>query len=400
MGLNGSYCRTHCFPIDSIGLLAIHFNKKQLYIMEIIHIILGKANPNRLNGVNKVVHQLASKQVEYGRKVAVWGITKNMEHNYGKRNFKTKLFKAKRNPFLLCPELKKAIQLKKGKAVFHMHGGWIPIYFTLSKFLSKNEIPYVLTPHGAYNTVAMKRSKWVKGLYFYFFEKSLLSKARKIHFIGESEIEGLGKIFPNKKFLLLPYGFEISHAKDSIQKRPGDFIIGFVGRLDIYTKGLDLLVDSFKKFQEFEPNSKLWIVGDSDQKAELQRLIATHKLQNKVILWGSKFGNEKEELMKKMHIFVHPSRNEGLPVAVLEACELGIPSIVTKATNMGTYIQEERAGIAIEDENSKALTWAMVVLNSLRKQNRLTVISENARKMVNDVFNWKTIINRFDNLYQ
>lgn len=368
--------------------------------MEIIHIILGKANPNRLNGVNNVVFQLASKQTEYGRNVAVWGIAKNLVHDYGDRNFKTKLFQAKKHPFSLGSQLKKAILLKKRKAVFHMHGGWIPVYSTLSKFLSKNTIPYVITPHGAYNTIAMKRSKWRKRFYFYFFEKSLLTKAHKIHFIGESEIEGLGKIFPNNKFLLLPYGFQASKIKRTRQKKLGDFIIGFVGRLDIYTKGLDLLVNSFKKFQEFEPDSKLWIVGNSYQKPMLERLIKNLKLQDKVILWGSKFGNEKEELMKKMHIFVHPSRNEGLPVSVLEASEMGIPSIVTKATNMASYIQKKNAGIAIDNENVKALTWAMVVLNTMRKQNRLTLFSKNAKKMVNEIFNWKTIITQFDKLYQ
>ena len=36
--------------------------------MEIIHIVLGKANPERMNGVNKVVFQLATKQAESGRK--------------------------------------------------------------------------------------------------------------------------------------------------------------------------------------------------------------------------------------------------------------------------------------------------------------------------------------------
>jgi hypothetical protein len=43
--------------------------------MEIIHIVLGKANPDRMNGVNKVVYQLATKQVEFGENVAVWGLS-------------------------------------------------------------------------------------------------------------------------------------------------------------------------------------------------------------------------------------------------------------------------------------------------------------------------------------
>lgn len=368
--------------------------------MEIIHIILGKANPERLNGVNKVVLQLATKQVEFGRNVSLWGITKNLNHDYGERNFKTTLFKARRIPFTLDSGLKKAILEKKGNVIFHLHGGWIPVYFALAHFLNKNSVPYVLTPHGAYNVIARKRSKWRKRLYFYLFEKSVLMRARKIHLIGESEIEGLSKIYPNNKYLLLPYGFQHSKIWRYRKKEKDAFIVGFVGRLDIYTKGLDLLVKSFQKFQKFEPNSKLWIVGNSKEKPILQRLINKYKLNDKVILWGSKFGEDKEVLMRKMHIFVHPSRNEGLPVSVLEACEMGIPSIVSKATNLGAIIKENKAGITIENENIKALTWAMVVMNTMKKENRLSMFSKNAVKMVKDIFNWKTIIPQFDKLYQ
>jgi len=60
--------------------------------MEIIHIVLGKANPDRMNGVNKVVYQLATKQVEFGENVSVWGIAKDKDTNYGERNFETRLF--------------------------------------------------------------------------------------------------------------------------------------------------------------------------------------------------------------------------------------------------------------------------------------------------------------------
>ena len=60
--------------------------------MEIIHIVLGKANPDRMNGVNKVVFQLATKQAESGRKVTVWGITKDPIKNFPDRNFETVLF--------------------------------------------------------------------------------------------------------------------------------------------------------------------------------------------------------------------------------------------------------------------------------------------------------------------
>ncbi|SDH68961.1 hypothetical protein SAMN04488062_11220 [Flavobacterium omnivorum] len=57
--------------------------------MEIIHIVLGKANFKRMNSVNKVVHQLARKQVNFEVKASVLGITKYKDNNYCERNFET-----------------------------------------------------------------------------------------------------------------------------------------------------------------------------------------------------------------------------------------------------------------------------------------------------------------------
>ena len=48
------------------GLLLFYYLQQNIlkrkgihFKMKIIHIVLGKANPNRMNGVNKVVHNLA-----------------------------------------------------------------------------------------------------------------------------------------------------------------------------------------------------------------------------------------------------------------------------------------------------------------------------------------------------
>ncbi len=367
--------------------------------MEIIHLILGKANPNRMNGVNKVVYQLATRQAASGRKVSVWGITKDTSHNYGDRNFETVLFNTKKNPFSIDTSLKQAILSKKEQSVFHLHGGWIPIYSSISAFLSNHKIPFVLTAHGAYNTIAMQRSKFTKNAYFRIFEKGLLSKANKIHSIGESEVDGLQNIFPNNKSFLLPYGFEASETISTEKKATGDFIIGFVGRLDIYTKGLDLLVNSFQKFNQIYPKSKLWIVGDSDERNKFQDIINRKNLSEKVVLWGSKFGTEKDELMHGMHIFAHPSRNEGLPSSVLEASSMGIPCVVTKATNVAGYIRQMNAGVAIENEDEQAMTSAFEQLFKMNERDQLRQMSDNAKSMVDKIFNWDKIINDFDMLY-
>jgi len=366
--------------------------------MEIIHLILGKANPERMNGVNKVVYQLATRQAASGRNVAVWGITKEMNHNYGERNFETLLFPAKKNTFQIDDTLKKAILSKKGKAIFHLHGGWIPTYATVSKFLSKHQISFVLTPHGAYNAIAMQRSRWTKKLYFHIFEKHLLHRALKVHAIGESEVDGLQQIYPNNKSFLLPYGFVTQPPPCEKHHENDGLIIGFVGRLDIYTKGLDLLINAFQKFQQEEPHATLWIVGDGDEKPALAKMIVQKKLEH-VVLWGSKFGKEKDELMRRMHVFAHPSRNEGLPASVLEAANMSIPCVVSKATNVGSFISQYDAGITIDNEDVDALTKAFTTFRNKHKEGRLAEISSNAKAMVREVFDWDQLISKFDALY-
>lgn len=257
----------------------------------------------------------------------------------------------------------------------------------------------LLPPHGNYNAVSMQQSRLKKKIYFKLFEKALLQRVHKVHSLGESEVEGLQKIFPNNKSHLFPYGFDVNEMKKYEQSDNSEFIIGFMGRIDIFHKGLDILLDSFRGFQKIEPNSKLWIIGDSDERPKLQEIIAKNNLEQKVVLWGSKFGEEKEELMRQMHIFVHSSRMEGMPTSVLEASNLGIPSVVTTATNIGSYIKRMNAGLAVENENQEALVQAFNIMNQKRKRNELSQMAENAATMVREVFNWDNSIREFDKLY-
>lgn len=370
--------------------------------MEIVHLILGKANPERMNGVNKVVYQLATEQAAFGEQVSIWGITGNREADFGKRNFETRLFAKQKNPFLFSDELRKAIIAKKGKAIFHFHGGWIPVYYSLAALLHKHDINFVLTPHGAYNSIAMEKSKQIKKVYFYLFEKSILERATQIHCIGESEIKGLDTIFKKNKTLLLPYGYRKNENTVVETIAHTEMIFGFIGRLDVYTKGLDTLLQAFQQFNRMYPKSQLWIIGESAQRSMLEKQIDAYSLRNNVILYGSKFGKEKEALLKRMDVFVHPSRNEGLPVAVLEAASLGKPCLVTEATNLGSIVEQYGSGKTIYTQCSETLSNAMVTLYETWK--RPTVFKQmqkNAVKMVEETYNWDKLLLRFHtDLYQ
>ncbi len=367
--------------------------------MEIIHIVLGKANPERMNGVNKVVHQLATRQSKAGLKVSVWGITATPEHNYGERNFTTRLFQKQRNPFRADEKLLEAILQKNYEAVFHLHGGWVPVFSSIANFMGHHRIKFVFTPHGAYNTIAMRRNALVKKMYFRFFEKSLLQNARHIHCIGQSEVSGLGGIYNNNKAALLPYGFECPQQPMPWLQTKTPFVFGFVGRLDIYTKGLDLLLNAFSRFHSQQPGAQLWIVGDGPGKARLMQLARRLHIREQVIFYGSRFGNEKNTLINGMHAFVHPSRNEGLPASVLEACSFGVPCIVSKATNVTEHVVKHQAGYSIQNDNVNELFEAMLKLYNASATGTYSAMRKGAMQLVKAEFDWDTLIPQFTKLY-
>ncbi len=367
--------------------------------MEIIHIVLGKANPERMNGVNKVVYQLASKQAESGRKVKVWGITADTTKNFSDRSFETLLFPMGLHKFAIDTSLKAAIKAHADHAVFHIHGSWISTFWAVARTLKKYNARYIVTPHGGYNTIAMQKNNFVKKIYFQLFEKNVLHSAYKIHSIGQSETIGLSTIFHENKNYLLPYGYEVESQAPSLAKYEDKFIIGFVGRLDIYTKGLDLLLNAFQSFQKQVPIAELWILGDSEEKEILKAQVIEKKLINKVKLFGSKFGIVKENIMSEMHVFAHPSRNEGLPASVLEAAAMGLPCIVSRATNVAETIETYNAGIAVANECESDIADAMMTLHNEWNKNLLSQIGENGKLMVKKHFAWSTILPQFDIMY-
>lgn len=370
--------------------------------MEIIHIILGKANPERLNGVNKVVYNLARKQAEIGEKVSVWGITENLERNFAERNFETQLFKKNKNPFTIPRGLKKEILKKDKKTVFHIHGGWIPVYYSLSNFFKKHKMEFVITSHGAYNAIAMKKNFLLKKLYFLFFEKKILINSKKIHCIGKSETDGINKIYPIKKHVLIPYGFDVENKTVTAYNKNSIITFGFIGRIDINTKGLDILISAFEEFQQRISNSRLWIIGSGKEISQLKEIISKKNLNDKIELFGSKFGTEKETLIKQMDVFMHPSRNEGLPVSVIEAASYSKPCIVSSFTNIGDEIKKYNAGINVTHYSYIEFAKAMLELYKAW-QNGDTIISigNNAKKMVEQEYDWDIILNKLKvNLYE
>jgi glycosyltransferase involved in cell wall biosynthesis len=355
--------------------------------LKIIHIALGKANPNRMNGVNKVINSLATHQAELGYDVSVWGVTKSLEINYPLRNYDTTLF-YDRSKFLIDKKWEYELKQLEKNTIFHIHGGFIPQFYRIAKLLRKYGFEYLLTPHGAYNNVALERSATKKKIYIQLFEKWLVNNAKKIHFIGASEVKSAEYVFKKIPFCLVPNGQEISKEETApiSQNKNNRPIFGFIGRLDLHTKGLDLLLKGFKKHtSKANDSAELWLIGDGPDREELVLLAQNLGIESQIKFLGPLFGAEKTKYLQQMNFLCLTSRNEGLPGVVLEAAAQGIPSIVSPETNMGAYIRKYNAGICISYNDISEIS------NAFQEAMQISVPKINLMQMLHHEFDWNKI---------
>ena len=85
--------------------------------------------------------------------------------------------------------------------------------------------------------------------------------------------------------------------------KPGDFLVGYVGRL-VPEKGL---ADTLSAIAQQPPSVQLIFIGDGSMRKELETLAKTLKIEERVHFLGNKPLTELPALMNSLHVLVLPS---------------------------------------------------------------------------------------------
>ena len=146
----------------------------------------------------------------------------------------------------------------------------------------------------------------------------------------------------NKK--VLPNPLNITHNHSSIKREK--IILG-VGRL-IELKGFDRLIEAFHQLKSYD--WKLVIIGEGEQRKNLENLIIQRGLEGRVILEG--LVKDVEIYYKKASIYVLSSRIEGYPMGLCEAMGYGCASIAFDIlTGPSDIIIQNKNGILVRDND-------------------------------------------------
>ncbi len=134
---------------------------------------------------------------------------------------------------------------------------------------------------------------------------------------------------------------------------PACFHFVAVGRL-CYQKGYDILLEHFAKAVSRRPELRLHIVGDGEDRAELEERVGRLKLKDKVNFLGNQ--SNPFSYMARCDAFVSTSRYEGQGMNVMEAKVLGMPLYITK--NLEKY---NSCGVVGVEDLSEAMVTAVPV---------------------------------------
>ena len=301
--------------------------------MKIIHLVIGKGNPDRPNGVNRVAYNSAKYQKLAGHDVSIWGITatpngETYEHNYSLRLFQNK---SKLRRFSLDPALKQAIKELSEPTVFHFQGVFIPEFYAVARLLKKYGHRWVVAPHGAYIDTSMKHNALVKKIFLRFFDRYILQNALALHAAAPGVNDAIKSYAPNLREVIIPYGqnFEDLKFTPTPIERPHRPVFSYCGRFARAHKGLDIMIDAFALYKQKGGTGVLWMIGNGPDEDFIRERVAQHNLQESVLFLGPMYGEEKANRHHWADIFVHTSRWDVLPLSVLEAAGIGTPLLVT-----------------------------------------------------------------------
>jgi len=125
-----------------------------------------------------------------------------------------------------------------------------------------------------------------------------------------------------------------------------------VGRL-VYQKGIDLLFQSLASLKDQE--WKLLIVGDGKNRRSLERLTEMVEINDRVEFVGWQSRDTLLEYYQQANLYVHPSHDEGMSNAILEAMACELPVLATGVAGNMEVILDGKTGRLIPPADAGAL---------------------------------------------
>ncbi len=190
---------------------------------------------------------------------------------------------------------------------------------------------------------------------------------------------------PDVEIGMIPAGADLrAVTPPTVPTLEGPLRFLFVGRL-VSQKGLDVLFRALS-FLKDRTDWTLTIAGEGPLKDELARAAQGLRLSEYIVFRGWLERDHLPAVYEDADVFVLPSRDEGMPNAMLEAMAAGMPVIGSRVAGIEEVVIDGETGLLVEPEDADGLASALKTL--IEDRDKTFALGQAARKRVEDHYSW------------
>lgn len=250
--------------------------------------------------------------------------------------------------------------------------------------------------------ISLSNPKLEKTFFYKRMQKRYLytiNNVDKIVFICDIGMRNFIKSYPDfdkSKLSVVLNGIEDDNFKKSNKMIGNNFTYNLtcVGSLS-FRKGQEIIINALtladkSALEKIHVN----IIGDGPARKDIENLIKSKNLSDNVSMIGSIDNLKVRQYLINSNIFILMSRNEGLPISIIEAMREGLSIISTNISGIPELIENKFNGLLL-DPNAEQLT---NIFNDMDKYN-WSLMGENSRKLFKDKFTLDRVFSEYCDIY-
>jgi glycosyltransferase involved in cell wall biosynthesis len=296
----------------------------------------------------------------------------------------------KKRYLLYVPFLIYQFDLLKKLKIEQIHAYWAGYAASAARIMAKTlSIPYSIGIH-SYDIKYPGNE-----LYFNLKESALIIACNQ--YIKNKAMLVLGEVEGGKRTQLIHHSIINNDKLDFLYSCPNKNSVVKVVTISriVQKKGLEYMLYAQKLLIRKGYKIHYTIIGSKTDKAyfkKLKKIIKSSSLQNEVEFTGWVENKDIKQYLKTHHIYVQPSiydhkgGSDGIPNAILESMQFGIPVVATDQGGIPELINHGENGILIRPKDSENL--AEEIIKILNKNYDFDLLIENAKRTVQNDFSF------------
>lgn len=247
--------------------------------------------------------------------------------------------------------------------IIHAHSSSFFLAVLVSLF--SNKIKIIWHDHYGNSEYLSKRPKRILNLCSNFFFHSFA--------VNDILVQWAQKHLKHKSVSYLPNFIEFEETnilQTNLKGQSGERIVCLANLRS--QKDHFNLIEAFSKIEKEFPEYTLHCVGVSfndDYSKKVNNLVTNLELSSKVFFYGS--CSDVKAILSNCNIGVLSSKSEGLPLALLEYGEAGLPVVVSDVGDCKKVVKSGFSGLLVPRENPEALAKALkeIISNQNKAKN-------------------------------